>query len=94
MRYCAMLAMRYGTVPIVRETGGLSDSVIPYNRYTNEGIGFSFANYNAHEMLYTIENAIGLYYDKLVWNGLVKRAMQRISAGMLQRKSIWGCIKS
>lgn len=71
-----MLAMRYGTVPIVRETGGLSDSVIPYNRYTNEGIGFSFANYNAHEMLYTIENAIGLYYDKLVWNGLVKRAMQ------------------
>ncbi len=70
-----MLAMRYGTVPIVRETGGLSDSVIPYNRYSNEGIGFSFTNYNAHEMLYTIEKAVQLFHVKELWNELVSRAM-------------------
>ena len=45
-----MIAMRYGTLPIVRETGGLKDSVQPYNRFTGEGTGFSFANFNAHEM--------------------------------------------
>lgn len=71
-----MIAMNYGTLPIVRETGGLKDSVIPYNRYTGEGTGFSFANYNAHEMLYTIKNAVGLYYDdKQAWNGLMRNAM-------------------
>ena len=45
-----LMALRYGTVPIVRETGGLKDTVIPYNEYEGTGTGFSFANYNAHEM--------------------------------------------
>ncbi len=71
-----MIAMKYGTLPIVRETGGLKDSVVPYNRYTGEGTGFSFANYNAHEMLYTIRNAVDVYYnDKNAWRGLMKNAM-------------------
>ena len=46
-----LMALRYGTVPIVRETGGLKDTVEPYNEYESKGTGFSFANYNAHEML-------------------------------------------
>lgn len=58
-----MIAMRYGTLPIVRETGGLKDTVIPYNQYTGEGTGFTFRNFNAHELLYAIERAVGLYYD-------------------------------
>lgn len=50
-----MIAMRYGALPIVRETGGLRDSVVPYNQYTGEGTGFTFANYNAHEMKDAVE---------------------------------------
>jgi starch synthase len=71
-----MLAMRYGTLPIVRETGGLKDTVEPYNKFTNEGNGFSFTNYNAHEMLYTIQRALSVYKDKDTWNVLMKNAMQ------------------
>ncbi|MDD6043722.1 MAG: glycogen synthase GlgA [Eubacteriaceae bacterium] len=71
-----MIAMRYGTLPIVRETGGLKDSVIPYNKYTGEGTGFSFANYNAHEMLFTIQKAVKLYYeDRTSFDRLIKQAM-------------------
>ncbi len=71
-----MIAMHYGTLPIVREVGGLKDSVKPYNQYTGEGTGFSFANYNAHEMLYTIKDAITLYYDnKEAWKKLQEQAM-------------------
>ena len=71
-----MIALRYGSVPIVRETGGLKDSIVPYNQYTDEGNGFSFANYNAHEMLFTIERAVRYYYDdKPMWNRLVQRGM-------------------
>ena len=70
-----IIAMRYGTLPIVRETGGLKDTVAPYNEYTGEGTGFSFANYNAHELLFTIQEAVGLYYDnKEAWNRLVQNA--------------------
>lgn len=58
-----MIAMRYGTLPVVRETGGLKDSVIPYNCVTGEGTGFSFADVNAHDMLHVLESAVGLYYD-------------------------------
>ncbi len=75
-----MLAMRYGTLPIVRETGGLKDTVVPYNKYTGEGNGFSFANYNAHEMLYTIKDALKLYADKNIWNSLVESAMNTDSS--------------
>ncbi|MGI6360671.1 MAG: glycogen synthase [Acholeplasmatales bacterium] len=56
-----MIAMRYGTLPVVRETGGLKDTVIPYNKYTNEGNGFSFANYNAHEFKDALLMGITLY---------------------------------
>lgn len=71
-----MIAMSYGTLPLVRETGGLSDTVIPYNEFTGEGNGFSFTNYNAHDMLNVIEYAVSCYQDKKVWNNLVKNAMR------------------
>ena len=71
-----MIAMRYGAVPIVRETGGLKDTVKPYNQYTGEGNGFSFANYNAHEMKATVERAVNIYrYEPEVWTGLMRNAM-------------------
>ncbi|SFJ59561.1 starch synthase [Terrisporobacter glycolicus] len=70
-----MLAMRYGSIPIVRETGGLKDTVTPYNQYTGEGNGFSFTNYNAHEMFFTLQKAITLYQDKSIWNNLIINAM-------------------
>nr|WP_303213040.1 glycogen synthase GlgA [uncultured Romboutsia sp.] len=75
-----MLAMRYGTLPIVRETGGLKDTVIPYNKYTGEGNGFSFKNYNAHEMLHCIRRAIKVYNDKDRWMELVNNAMNTDSS--------------
>lgn len=72
-----MIAMRYGTLPIVRETGGLKDSVKPYNQYTGEGTGFSFANFNAHEMMHCIFSALDLYEnDRPAWNRLRANAMQ------------------
>ena len=70
-----MIAMRYGSIPIVRETGGLKDSVEPFNVYTDEGNGFSFSNYNAHDMLYTVERAVYYFHDEQLWDRLVKRAM-------------------
>lgn len=70
-----LMAMRYGNLPIVRETGGLKDTVIPYNKFTGEGTGFSFANINAHELLFTIKNAIATYYDKEAFHKLQKSAM-------------------
>lgn len=70
------IALRYGTLPIVRETGGLKDTVTPYNAFTDDGNGFSFANYNAHEMLNSIETAVDLYQDRRAWNRVVQRAMK------------------
>ncbi|MBO5244977.1 MAG: glycogen synthase GlgA [Selenomonadales bacterium] len=70
-----LIALRYGTLPVVRKTGGLNDTVTPYNKYTGEGNGFEFGNYNAHELLYTIKWALGLYYDTSVWEKLVQNAM-------------------
>lgn len=73
-----MMAMHYGTVPIVRETGGLKDSVEPYNQFEETGDGFSFANYNAHELLSTVKAALEVYHNhKDSWNGLVKRGMRK-----------------
>ena len=70
------MSLRYGTVPIVRETGGLKDTVEPYNEFEKKGTGFSFANYNAHEMLGTIRYAERIYYDKKrEWNKIVERGM-------------------
>lgn len=72
-----LMSLRYGTVPIVRETGGLKDTVVAYNEYTKEGTGFSFANYNAHEMLRTIQYALSVYYGKRAdWKQLVEQGMQ------------------
>ena len=71
-----LMSLRYGTVPIVRETGGLKDTVEPYNEYESTGTGFSFTNYNAHEMLGTIYYAEKIYYEKKrEWNKIVDRAM-------------------
>ncbi len=71
-----LMSLRYGTVPIVRETGGLRDTVIPYNEYESTGTGFSFSNYNAHEMLNTIRYAKYIYYTKKrEWNKLIDRGM-------------------
>ncbi len=71
-----LMSLRYGTVPIVRETGGLKDTVTPYNEYEGTGTGFSFRNYNAHEMMNTINYARNVYYNhKREWNKLVDRGM-------------------
>ncbi len=67
-----MMSLHYGTIPIVRETGGLTDSVEPYNEYEHTGAGFSFTNYNAHEMMDTIDYALKVYQDKEKWQGLVR----------------------
>lgn len=73
-----LMSLRYGTLPIVRETGGLKDTVEPYNEYEKTGTGFSFCNYNAHEMLNTIRYAERIYYDKKRdWNKIVERAMSQ-----------------
>lgn len=72
-----LMALRYGTVPIVRETGGLKDTVQAYNEYDSTGTGFSFTNYNAHEMLRTIRYAEHIYYDKKrEWNKIIDRGMK------------------
>ena len=71
-----LISLRYGTVPIVRETGGLKDTVWPYNEYTGEGTGFSFANYNADEMMNIIWYAMNIYYDrKDEWNNIIDNGM-------------------
>ena len=72
-----LIAMRYGTIPVVRKTGGLKDTVIPYNKYDGSGTGFSFLNFNAHEFLFTIKDAAKLYEDKDKWETLIKQAMDR-----------------
>lgn len=69
-----LIALRYGALPVVRETGGLKDTIVPYNEFTGEGNGFSFANYNAHELLFTIKRALGLYKDQKSWGKIVKNA--------------------
>ena len=73
-----LMALRYGTVPIVRETGGLKDTVEPYNEYEGKGTGFSFANYNAHEMLGSVRYAEYVYSSKRrEWNKIIDRAMAK-----------------
>lgn len=71
-----LMALRYGTIPVVREVGGLKDTVIPFNKYTNEGNGFSFRNYNAHELLFKIKDALYIYgKDKKTWKNIMLQAM-------------------
>jgi len=72
-----MIALRYGTLPIVRATGGLQDTVWPYNEHTGEGNGFAFDNYNAHDMLHTVRYALNIYRKKVIMDLLRKRAMEQ-----------------
>ena len=72
-----LIAMRYGTIPVVRETGGLRDTVLSYNEFTRDGNGFTFLNYNAHDMFAVIKRA--LYYfenDREALKALQKRGME------------------
>ena len=73
-----LISLRYGTVPIVRETGGLRDTVEPYNEFERTGTGFSFTNYNAHEMLSVIRYAKNVYFNsKKDWNKIIERGMAK-----------------
>ncbi|MGV8147008.1 MAG: glycogen synthase GlgA [Alkaliphilus sp.] len=71
-----MIALRYGSLPIVRETGGLKDTITSYNESTEEGNGFTFSDYNAHDMLFTISRAVELYSNKKTWNKIIQNAMR------------------
>lgn len=71
-----LIAMRYGAIPVVRETGGLKDTVQQYNKYTQQGNGFLFPNYNAHELMYAIKKALGMYDNFDIWHRIVQNAMQ------------------
>lgn len=70
-----LIALRYGAIPLVRETGGLKDTVRPYNQYTGVGNGFSFSNYNGDEFLSVLQMALNYYRDKEVWSSLMLQAM-------------------
>lgn len=73
-----LISFRYGTVPIVRETGGLKDTVVPFNEYENTGDGFSFSNYNGEEMLSVINYSKHIYFDcKKQWNQIIDRGMAK-----------------
>ncbi|MDR4969402.1 MAG: glycosyltransferase, partial [Acholeplasmataceae bacterium] len=73
-----MIAMRYGSLPLVRETGGLIDTIIPYNQYTGDGTGFRFSRYDAYDFKEKLFEAINLYNENpRVWNKLVKQAMKQ-----------------
>ena len=70
-----LIAMRYGAIPVVRATGGLKDTVHPYDKYAREGNGFLFADYNAHEMMYALKRALSLYRDFGEWLNIIRNAM-------------------
>ncbi|WP_335872899.1 glycogen synthase GlgA [Bacillus sp. 2205SS5-2] len=72
-----MIAMKYGVLPLVRETGGLNDTVNSYNDETEEGNGFSFTNFNAHDMLFTYQRALHFYRKPAIWASIVKQAMNK-----------------
>ncbi|WP_066063208.1 glycogen synthase GlgA [Neobacillus soli] len=71
-----LIAMKYGAIPIVRETGGLNDTVNTWNEFTGEGNGFSFEHFNAHDMLYTIRRALRFYHKPSTWRSIVMQAME------------------
>jgi starch synthase len=72
-----LIALQYGTIPIVRETGGLNDTVQSYNESTGNGSGFTFKNFNAHDMLHTVRRAIHFYHENETWNHLVQKVMSQ-----------------
>ena len=71
-----LIALRYGSIPVVRETGGLKDTINQYDKYNDVGNGFVFTNYNAHEMMYALKKALGIYSDPTEWNNLIRNAMK------------------
>ena len=71
-----LISMRYGSIPVVRATGGLKDTVVPYDKATQKGNGFLFSNYNAHEMMSTIKKALTLFCDFNSWKILIQNAME------------------
>lgn len=71
-----LIAMRYGAIPVVRETGGLKDTVEPYNQFAETGSGFTFSNYNAHELLAAVNRALAIYAQPKKWAALVNRVMK------------------
>ncbi|MDC4427285.1 starch synthase, partial [Acinetobacter baumannii] len=70
-----LIALRYGTIPIVRETGGLKDTITPYNKYTNEGNGFGFKHYSYEELLKITNYALEVYNNRKNWQSLIIQAM-------------------
>ena len=70
-----LIALRYGSIPIVRETGGLKDTISPYNKYNGVGNGFGFKNFNSNELMQIIEYALTIYNDKNAWNNIIRQAM-------------------
>ena len=86
-----MIALKYGTIPVVRETGGLKDTIIPYNEFIQYGNGFGFAHYNAHDMLFTLKRAINFYHMPKHWNNLFTVLWFMISVGKIQRRNILIC---
>ncbi len=75
-----LIAMRYGCIPVVRRVGGLKDTVIDYDTNRDDGTGFVFENYNAHEFLHKIKNAINYYKDDTLWYKIIRQAMRRDSS--------------
>lgn len=71
-----LISLRYGSVPVVRETGGLKDTISPYNKYNGLGNGFSFTHYNGNDLLNVLEYALEIFKDKDSWNNIVKQAME------------------
>lgn len=71
-----LIALRYGTIPVVRQTGGLKDTVTQYNKYTQEGNGFVFENYNAHEMMYALKRALSFYGNYEIWHKIQLNAVR------------------
>lgn len=72
-----LMALRYGSVPIVRETGGLRDTVQPYNKFTGEGIGFTFSNYDSYDMMQAIYRAFEAYHDEKAWKQIILSGMKK-----------------
>ncbi|MCI8698970.1 MAG: glycogen synthase GlgA [Oscillospiraceae bacterium] len=89
-----LIAMRYGTIPIVRETGGLFDTVPAYNIETGEGNGFTFKSYNAHDMLDAVRRAEGLFFDKDHWTALQKSVMNYDSSWKRSVQEYWDIYRS
>lgn len=87
-----LIAMRYGSIPVVRETGGLNDTVLPYNEFTGEGNGFTFTNYNAHDMLHTIAEPCHFTDSRSIGAELRSRPWAVIIAGAARQRNIMPCM--